>query len=90
MIARVNHHLKPILADERRHESDDTVLVGVVQGKHCQQVVAFEVIVVGENLVVSHAGTQQFQQKLHRIPQPSHARLAVTDLRVDGDSVGER
>ena len=32
MIARVNHHLKPILADERRHESDDTVLVGVGKG----------------------------------------------------------
>ncbi len=59
-------------------------------GQHCQKVFSFEVMVVRENFVVRHAGTQQFQQNLNGIPQPPHARLPVTDLRVDGDSVDER
>ena len=32
VIARVNHHLKTILSNERRHESDNTDRAGLVQG----------------------------------------------------------
>src|SRR5215210_2787336 len=51
-------------------------------GEHGEQVVVFQILVVGQDLIVCHAGTHQLQKRLDRIPKTPDDRLPVTDLRV--------
>jgi len=50
------------------------------------QIIPFEVLVVGEDLVERHARAEQFEERLDGVAEAAHARLAVADGRVDGDA----
>lgn len=54
-------------------------------GQDRAEVVAFEVLIVGEDLIECHAGTEELQDRLDRATQTTHARLAVTHSGVDRD-----
>ena len=54
--------------------------------QHSQQVVSLQILIVRQDLVVRHAGTQQFQQRLNGVSQSPHTRLAVAHGRVNRDS----
>src|SRR5215211_3115548 len=51
-------------------------------GEYGEQVLPFQVLVVGQDLIVRHTGAHQLQKRLDRIPKTSDYRLAVTDLRI--------
>jgi hypothetical protein len=71
-------------------------LAAVCEGEECstssgvserrEQVIALQILVVGENVIVRHAGTEQLEQHLNRIAQPADTRLPVAHRRVNRDA----
>lgn len=56
-------------------------------GEHGEQIVAIQVLVIGQDLIYRHAGAHELQQRLHGIAKTPNDRLPVTDPRVDGDAL---
>ena len=46
-------------------------------------IVLFEIVVIGQNFLVRHPGSQQFEDHSDWVPEPTNARCAVTDLSVN-------
>lgn len=55
-----------------------------------QEVVSFEVWIVGKDLFGGHTGRQKLDKRLHRLPQAANDRPTVTDGLVARDSVQVR
>jgi len=49
------------------------------------QFIGLKVRLIRENLRLSHSAAEQFQQQFDEVPQPTHTRLAVADLWINGD-----
>ncbi len=55
--------------------------------EHGQNVVGFEVGIVGEDLIACHAGGEEVEEHFNGIAEASDARLAMTNSVIDGDPV---
>ncbi len=54
-------------------------------GKDGKQISTFEVFVIGQNLSVRHARTQQFEKCLYWVAKATNAGLTVAHCGVDRD-----
>ena len=52
-----------------------------------EEVVSFQVSIVGKDLFGGHTGRQKLEKRLHRVPQAANDRPTVTDGLVARDSV---
>lgn len=55
--------------------------------KGSEEILAFKVGVIIEDLVDRHAAGEQFEEALHRIAQAADCRLPVAHGRVNGDPI---
>src|SRR4051794_41617505 len=56
------------------------------EGEGGEQVIPLQVLVVGQDLVGRHPGTEQLEEHLDGVAEATDTRLAMADVRVDGDS----
>lgn len=56
------------------------------KGEGCHKVVFFKIHVVGEDFLLGHAATEEFEEGFDRVAKAAHAGLAVADVRGGGDS----
>src|ERR1700709_2078083 len=52
-----------------------------------QDVLPFEILVVGQNLVGRHPGAQQLENRFNRITQAAGRGLPVADFGIDDDAI---
>ena len=50
------------------------------------QILSLEILVIGQYFIERHPGTEEFENHLHRVPQPTNARLAVAYRGVNRDA----
>ena len=71
----------------RRTKSASLAMSVCGKGKHGRHILGFEIVVVVEDVLCGHAGTEQVENRIDRVAQPAYAGLAVTDRRVGRDAV---
>jgi hypothetical protein len=54
--------------------------------QHGQEILTFQVFVIGQNLIDSHARTEQFQERFHGITESTDTRFAVTHHWINRNS----
>src|SRR5262249_30140858 len=73
------------------HEGNDAFRLAQLHSElqSRQDVLTFEVLIVGQNLLGGHPGAQQLKDRLHRVAQTTDRRLPVADFGVDDDAIEE-
>ena len=55
--------------------------------QHGEEIFPLKILIVGDDLVNRHAGTEQLKQTLNGVAKPADAGLAMADCRIDRDSL---